>query len=104
MDGGFDSSVRRTSNGAIDVGYYERCAVRLRSRFMRTWIQNCFASIFRLWCKRKTEHELRALDERSLHDMGVSACDIPAIVDGSFSTDTSRRMRGTQVFDSDAKN
>ncbi|MBD3816848.1 MAG: nuclear transport factor 2 family protein [Halothiobacillus sp.] len=90
-------SIRRTGNGTIDSGYYERRARALRSRFMRVWLRNLLCQLARLWQRRTKEAELNALDDRALHDIGISRSDIPAIASGLYFLDKSRRLRGRAV-------
>jgi uncharacterized protein YjiS (DUF1127 family)/ketosteroid isomerase-like protein len=86
--------IRRVGNGAIDIEYYEQRARLLRSRFIQRWMRILIRRLARLWRRVSTETELNALDDRALHDIGISRSDIPAIVSGKYFRDDSRRQRG----------
>jgi uncharacterized protein YjiS (DUF1127 family) len=47
-------------------------------------IASVVASITALWQRAAAEAELRSLDDRTLHDMGLSRSDIPAAVAGEI--------------------
>jgi uncharacterized protein YjiS (DUF1127 family)/ketosteroid isomerase-like protein len=90
-------AIRRVGNGSIDIGYYARRAHALRSRFMRAWLRNLVRRMVRYWQRHMAEAELDALDDRALHDIGISRSDIPAIASKFYFRDESRRQRGRSV-------
>lgn len=85
--------VRRTPEGSLDVGYYERRGRRLRAR----WLSSCFRRLWRRMvdaCRRRAViNELSALDERTLHDIGIVRADIAAVARGDYARDATRRQR-----------
>jgi len=87
-------SVRRRSDGSIDIAYYERRMRRLRARWMRMWLRGIVRRIGESWRRRLAAAELYSLDERALRDMGITRGDIPAVVSGGYVRDESRRQRG----------
>lgn len=90
-------AIRRSGTGAIDIEYYERRAHDLRIQFMRYWLRNLIRRVTRFWQRPTTEAELNALDDRALHDIGISRSDIPAIASGIYFGDESRRQRARPV-------
>lgn len=61
---------------------------------MRVWLRNLVRRMIRFWQRHTAEAELNALDDRVLHDIGISRSDIPAIANGLYFRDKSRRLRG----------
>lgn len=92
-------SVRRRSDGAIDIAYYEGRMRRLRARWMRMWLRRFVGRIGESWRRRLAAAELYTLDEHALRDMGITRGDIPAIASGAYVRDESRRPRGGCIGD-----
>ena len=87
---------------AIDMDYYLARARRRRAVVMRRALRAALRALARqlkragsAWqeyrCRHRLEQELRVLDRRQLADIGLTRSDLPAVVDGSYFRDTSRR-------------
>jgi uncharacterized protein YjiS (DUF1127 family) len=69
----------------------------LRARELRSWLRGLTALVAGYWRRRAVEAELYSLDNRGLRDIGIGRGDIPAIADGAYFQDDSRRQRGAQI-------
>lgn len=59
-------------------------AERLRRCYRRRLLALCLRRLARAWRHRDGAAHLRALDDRELHDMGLSRSDIEAAAHGLF--------------------
>lgn len=92
--------VCRSKTGALNTACHQRRARELRRQAIQQWIDALARLVMRCWravaqCVRSwaAQRELAALDERTLHDLGLTHGDLPAIADGSFYIDETRRQR-----------
>ncbi|MDP1680146.1 MAG: branched-chain-amino-acid transaminase [Burkholderiales bacterium] len=90
----------RSETGALDIPCHERRARRLRAQAIQQWLDGLGHLLLRFWnclrdCARSiaTRRELAALDQRTLKDIGLAPADLPAVADGSFLEDATRRQR-----------
>lgn len=90
----------RSATGALDLPCYERHAHRLRTQAMQQWLRTLSHWLLHGWrCLRAgarniaTRRALASLDPRTLKDIGLASADLPAVADGSFLADTTRRQR-----------
>ncbi|MFZ5483689.1 MAG: nuclear transport factor 2 family protein [Pseudomonadota bacterium] len=81
---------------AIDFAYYTRQAHKRHARYVRLWLRAWIGCVVSFLRQRSVERALRALDERSLRDIGIAQADIPAIASGAYMQDISRRQRGVR--------
>ena len=79
------------------MDYYTARAEKLRARWRRFCVYEFCRCIARYWRYREVKVELSGLSERSLHDIGIAYCDIPAIANGAYLQDASRRQRGQPI-------
>lgn len=68
--------------GLTDYVQLEMEARRMRARAIATALQRGWAMLMASFRRQAAEAELRALDDRTLHDMGLNRSSIPAAVAG----------------------
>lgn len=85
--------IRSRGDSCIDIDYYACRARQLRSQYLNSLIDR----FIRFWRRRSVHLELESLDERTLHDIGIARYEIPAIANGTYFQDTTRRQRGLQT-------
>lgn len=90
----------RSKTGAQNAACHERRARELRRQAIQQWLNALTRLLMRCWRAMgqglrtwAAQRELAALDERTLHDLGLTHGDLPAIADGSFYIDETRRQR-----------
>lgn len=90
----------RSETGALNMTCHERRARRLRAQATQQWLNGLGHLLLRFWnclrdCARRMaiRRELATLDKRTLKDIGLAPADLPAIADGSFLADNTRRQR-----------
>lgn len=90
----------RSETGALNMTCHERRARRLRAQATQQWLNGLGHLLLRFWnclrdCARSiaNRRELAAIDQRTLKDIGLAPADLPAVADGSFLVDTTRRQR-----------
>jgi uncharacterized protein YjiS (DUF1127 family) len=92
----------RVAPGAIDIDYYLARARRRRGVAVRGWLRAAVRAVARqlrrariAWDAHRQRHrlerELQHLDHRQLADIGLARSDVPAVIDGSYFRDASRR-------------
>lgn len=70
--------------GLTDYVQFELEARRMRSRAIAAFLNKIVGSLVASLRRSAAEAELRALDDRTLHDMGLSRSSIPAAVAGEM--------------------
>jgi uncharacterized protein YjiS (DUF1127 family) len=77
----------RGEAGARAAAPVRRAAVRA----LRRQLQRAAAAWREYRRRHRLEQELRGLDRRQLADIGLTRGDVPAVIDGSYFRDSSRR-------------
>ncbi|HEX6956959.1 MAG TPA: DUF1127 domain-containing protein [Ferrovibrio sp.] len=70
--------------GLADYVQLEMEARRMRARAIAAFLAGCWKALTAGLRRRAAEAELRSLDDRTLHDMGLSRSSIPAAVAGEI--------------------
>lgn len=68
--------------GLADYVQLEMEARRMRARAIAVFLAGCWTALTAGLRRKAAEAELRSLDDRTLHDMGLSRSTIPAAVAG----------------------